>query len=436
MTTTTHATTDVPPGETASAVTAAHLARIDQREPEVQAWAFLDPDHARAQAAALDRALAAGAAPGPLFGVPVGIKDIFATADMPTENGTHLHAGRRPEADAAVVERLRVAGAVIMGKTVTTELAAFMPGKTRNPHNPARTPGGSSSGSAAAVAAGMVPMALGSQTNGSVIRPASYCGVHGFKPTHGLISRRGMTPQAPTVDHVGMFARSLAEIARLADVLIGHDPADPASRPMAAPRLAAGLATGRAVAPRLAFVPGPTWEAAEPATQAAFVDLAARLQIPEIALPEGFAEAIEVHRLISWAELAHALAPEYRVGPGGLSDRLRGMIEGGQAVTAPAYLGALSARNGLIAAMAGVFAEYDALLTPAATGEAPLGLDSTGSPLFCTTWTLLGTPAVSLPLLRGPAGLPVGVQLVSARGHDAALLATAAWLEQALAGAG
>jgi Asp-tRNA(Asn)/Glu-tRNA(Gln) amidotransferase A subunit family amidase len=428
------ATGDAPAIGSAGQATERALARVAEREAEVQAWTFLDPDHARAQAAALDRAVAAGAAPGALFGVPVGIKDIFATADMPTENGSHLHAGRRPEADAAVVERLRAAGAVILGKTVTTEFATFEPGKTSNPHDPARTPGGSSSGSAAAVAAGMLPMALGSQTNGSVIRPASYCGVHGFKPTHGLISRRGMTLQAPTVDHVGVFACNLADIARLADVLIGHDPTDPATRPMAASGLAAGLVNDRAVPPRLAFVPGPTWDAAEPVTQATFRTLAEHLDIAEIALPAGFEAAIEVHRLISWAELAHQLAPEYRAGPGGLSDRLRAMIEGGRAVGAPDYLEAVAARIALIAAMDEVFAEYDALLTPAATGEAPLGLASTGSPVFCTVWTLLGTPAISLPLLTGPAGMPMGVQLVGARGHDAALLTAAAWLEREVGG--
>ncbi len=425
-------TAPAAPPSSAGARTETCLARIAEREPAVAAWAFLDPAHARAQAAALDRAVAAGGRRGPLFGVPVGIKDIFATADMPTENGSHLHAGRRPEADATVVERLRAAGAVIMGKTVTTEFATFEPGKTRNPHDPGRTPGGSSSGSAAAVAAGMVPVALGSQTNGSVIRPASYCGVVGFKPSFGLISRRGMTLQAPTVDHVGLFAQGLADIARLADVLIGHDPTDPATRPMAASRLEAVLAEGRRTAPRLAFVPGPTWAEALPETRTIFTALAERLGLAELALPAGFADAVEVHRKISWAELAHHLAPEYRAGPGGLSDRLRAMIEAGRAVAAPDYLAALEARHALIRAMDAVFAEHDALLTPAATGEAPVGLGSTGSPLFCTVWTLLGTPALSLPLLTGPAGMPLGLQLVGRPGGDAALLATARWLEETL----
>ena len=410
------------PGRT-PAPTEACLERIAEREPEIGAWTYLDPDYARRQAASV--------VAGPLAGVPIGIKDIFATSDMPTENGSHLHAGRRPEADAAVVERLRAAGAVIMGKTVTTEFATFEPGKTRNPHDPGRTPGGSSSGSAAAVAAGMVPLALGSQTNGSVIRPASFCGVWGFKPSFGLISRRGMTLQAPSVDHVGVFARSLEDIALVADILIGHDPSDPATRPMARPGLRDGLAAGSKTRPRLALIETPVWAEAEPSTRAAFAALAERLGIEAVALPPAFDGAIEVHRQISWAELAHHLAPEYRAGPGGLSDRLRAMIEAGQSVSAPAYLAALEAMRALRRAIGDLFADYDAHLTPAATGEAPQGLESTGSPVFCTIWTLLGTPALSLPLLTGPAGLPLGVQLVGPRGGDAALLATAAWLEGA-----
>ena len=408
----------------ASAVTEACLARIDAIEDAVQAWTFLDPDHVRRQASAITA--------GTLAGVPVGIKDIFATSDMPTENGSHLHAGRRPEADAAVVERLRAAGAVIMGKTVTTEFATFEPGKTRNPHDPTRTPGGSSSGSAAAVAAGMVPIALGSQTNGSVIRPASYCGVYGFKPSFGLISRHGMTLQSPSCDQVGVFARSLEDTALAADVLIGHDPSDPATRPMARSDLRDGLARGRQTPPRLALIETPVWGEAEPATQAAFRTLAEKLGIETLALSDSFDEAVEAHRKITWAELAHHLDPEYRAGPGGLSDRLRGMIEAGQAVSAPDYLAARAAMRALQEQIASVFADYDAIVTPGATGEAAEGHGSTGSPIFCTIWTLLGTPALSLPLLTGPAGMPLGVQLVGRRGSDGALLATAAWLEARL----
>ena len=238
-------------------VTEACLARIAADEPRVQALAHLDPDHARAQARALDERKRAGRPLGPLHGLPVAVKDIVDTADFPTENGSVLHAGRRPLHDAAIVGRLRAAGAVLLGKTVTTEFACFTPGKTRNPHDPARTPGGSSSGSAAAVAAGMAPLAIGSQTNGSVIRPASFCGVFGFKPTYGLIPRTGVLATSATLDHVGVFARSVEDVALLAEPLMGFDPGDPATRPLPPPAAAArgAGAAARAAAPRVR--PGP-----------------------------------------------------------------------------------------------------------------------------------------------------------------------------------
>jgi Asp-tRNA(Asn)/Glu-tRNA(Gln) amidotransferase A subunit family amidase len=214
-------------------LTRACLARIEAREPEVQAWAFLDPEHALRQARAADEWRKRGRPLGPLHGLPVGVKDIIDTADMPTENGTVLHKGRMPRHDAAAVRMLRAAGAVILGKTVTTECAYFSPGKTRNPRNIEHTPGGSSSGSAAAVAAGMVPAAIGSQTAGSVIRPASFCGVYGYKPTHGLIPRTGVLTLSRALDHVGCFSRSVEDLALLAEVLTGYDEGDPDTRPRA-----------------------------------------------------------------------------------------------------------------------------------------------------------------------------------------------------------
>jgi Asp-tRNA(Asn)/Glu-tRNA(Gln) amidotransferase A subunit family amidase len=394
------------------------LARIAALEPDVQAWTVLDPERVRRQALALGRC---DGTTRPLLGLPVGVKDIFATADMPTENGTHLHAGRQPAADAAVVARLRAAGALVMGKTVTTELAAFTPGKTRNPRDQRRTPGGSSSGSAAAVASGMVPLALGSQTNGSVIRPASFCGIYGFKPSFGLIDREGMTAQAPSVDHVGCFARSLADIALVADVLAGPSGS-----------LRGALGQRRDAAPRLAFVKGPSWDAAEAATQQRFTSLATELGLPTVELPAMFDEAIEVHRRLTWPELAHLFRWEYDQGHGGLSEALRAMVAGGREIAATDYLAAIDARARLREAIGPLLDRFDALVTPPATGEAPIGLESTGSPVFCTVWTLLGTPAISLPLLQGPAGMPLGVQLVSGRGRDASLLAAAAWLEARL----
>src|SRR3989454_8792971 len=291
----------------------AYLARIRETDAEVQAWAFLDPDHALAQARAADAWRSEGRPTGPLHGVPVGIKDIFDTADMPTEYGSVLHAGRTPSRDATVVAMLRAAGAVVMGKTVTTEFAGRAPGKTRNPHNPARTPGGSSSGSAAAVAAGMVPLALGSQTGGSTVRPASFCGVYGFKPTHGLIPRHGMFRLSRTLDHVGLFARTIDDLALLAGELQGYDERDPDTRPRARTPLL-DLARGEPpLPPMFAFVKTPHWERADADTRAAFAELTAHLgeRVEEIELFPSAVEAWEWHTTIMEAEMAANLSREW-----------------------------------------------------------------------------------------------------------------------------
>jgi Asp-tRNA(Asn)/Glu-tRNA(Gln) amidotransferase A subunit family amidase len=419
---------------TAEAVTQACLARTAEREPVVQAWQFLDAGHALTQARARDAQKRAGKPIGPLHGVPVGLKDIIDTADMPTENGTVLCAGRRPTRDAAVALRLRNAGAVILGKTVTTELAVFHPGETRNPHDPERTPGGSSSGSAAAVADRMVPLALGSQTNGSVIRPASFCGVVGFKPTHGLISRAGMLLQSRTLDHVGLFARSVEDVALLGDVLGGHDERDPDTRLGAAPRLLETATAEWPLQPDLAFVRTPVWDQAEPSTQEAFAELVLELgdRVAGVELPDAFAGAHAAHQAIMEADEALNYGPLWERGRDQLSPVLRQMIERGQAVTAVDWHRAVQTAAGLRRSLQPLFDRHDAILTPAAPGEAPKGLGATGSPVFCTIWTLLGLPAVCLPLLQGPAGMPLGVQLVGSWGDDARLLRTASWLVRRL----
>lgn len=415
-------------------LTEACLERIAAREPEVQAFAFLDPDYARKQAQGLDERRKRGRPLGPLHGLPVGVKDIVDTSDMPTENGTVLHAGRRPRHDATIVSRLRAAGAVILGKTVTTELAVYSPGKTRNPHNPEHTPGGSSSGSAAAVADGMVPLAIGTQTNGSVIRPAAYCGVFGFKPSHGLIPRRGILRQSPPLDTVGVMAATLEDLALLAEPLLGYDPDDPDTTPQAAPRLLEVARQAPPVPPSVAFVRTPVWEQAEDDTKAAFAELIEALgdRIEEVPLPSLFDDAIEVHRTIMEADLARSFGDLYQRGAEQLSARLREMIERGGRTPAVDYNRAVDRRGPLVAALQPLFDRYDAIVTPATTGEAPHGLEATGSPVFCTIWTLSGVPAVTLPLLHGGRGLPLGVQLVAQRGDDARLLRTARWLAQTL----
>jgi Asp-tRNA(Asn)/Glu-tRNA(Gln) amidotransferase A subunit family amidase len=411
------------------------LARIEAVEPNIGAWAFLDPEHARNQARARDEARADGRPLGPLHGIPVAVKDIFDTADMPTEDGTVLHAGRRPHEDSTAVALLRQAGAVIMGKTVTTELAMFHPGKTRNPHDPERTPGGSSSGSAAAVAAGMVPLAIGTQTNGSLIRPASFCGVVGYKPTHGLISRSGVLSLSRTLDHVGVFAGSVADAALLAQVMMAYDAGDADMRPQARAELSRIATEEPPLPPKLGFAKTPVWDQAEEDTQAAFAELMEVLgdSAAEVELPPVFDNAVALHRTIQDAEIAVNLAPEYEKGRDRLSPRLCEIIEHGQQVPAADYIRALARITLLNLSLDDIFKSYDAILTPAAPGEAPRDLGITGNPVFCTAWSLLGTPAITLPLLHGANGMPIGVQLVGLRGNDARLLRTANWLSEFIA---
>ncbi len=412
------------------------LARIEEIDESVQAWAFLDPQLARQQARAADEARRTGKPMGALHGVPVGIKDIIDTVDMPTEDGTVLHAGRRPHRDATVVSRLRAAGAVILGKTVTTELAVYAPGKTRNPRDPTRTPGGSSSGSAAAVAAAMVPLALGTQTNGSVIRPASYCGVVGYKPTRGLVPGSGILRQSRALDQVGVFARSLADAALIAQEIMGYDASDANTRPQASPRLTDFVSRPPPLAPRFAFVKTPMWDQASSDTQEAFAELAGELgdRIAEITLPEVFAEGVAAHRTIMESDLALSYAPEYERGADRLSATLREMLERGRQYLAVDYNRAMARIAVYNAALEDVFDEVHAIVTPAAAGEAPKGLESTGSPVFCTLWTLCGLPAVTLPLMEGANGMPIGVQLVGAAGDDARLLQCANWLVERVQG--
>jgi Asp-tRNA(Asn)/Glu-tRNA(Gln) amidotransferase A subunit family amidase len=405
------------------------LARIEKVDGDVQAWTYLDPEHALAQARAADEERLSGRPVGPLHGVPVGIKDIIDTADMPTENGSPLHAGRTPSRDADVVRRLRGAGALIMGKTVTTEFATRTPGKTRNPYNPAHTPGGSSSGSAAAVAAGMVPLALGSQTGGSVIRPAAYCGVYGLKPTHGLVSRGGMFQLSRSLDHVGVFARDIADLALALEILAGFEERDPDTRPRARAPYQQVAAEEPPIPPTFGFVKTARWAEIDADAREAFGELVEHLgeRVEEVELLPS--DAPEWHRIIMDVEMALNLAREWERGREQLSAPLRARIESGRTARAYDYLRARTGVPQLLAALTELFEQrYDALITPATFGTAPVGLESTGDPAFCSTWTLLGVPTLSLPLMTGANGLPLGVQLVGARDADARLLRTARWL--------
>jgi len=406
------------------------LERIAAYDGEIQAWTHLDPEYALAQADRCDEAHRAGQPQGPLHGVPVGVKDIFDTEDMPTECGTPLLSGRRSAHDAAVIAMLRQAGAVIMGKTVTTELAVYAPGKTRNPHDPKRSPGGSSSGSAAAVASFMVPLAVGTQTNGSVIRPASYCGVFGYKPSFGLISRHGVLEQCPTLDQVGVFARTIEDAALIAECLMFFDENDTTLKPRARPELLKFASQEPPLPPLLAFVKSPVWDKADEDTQEAFAELVEALgeRAAAVELPDVFNQAVACHRTIMEAEIAKSYGTLYEKGGDQISNQLREIIERGQTVPAAEYLRAREIIPRLNAAVEEDFDWFDAYVTPATTGVAPLGLESTGSPIFSTIWTLAGMPALSIPILQNGDGLPMGVQLVGRKGQDAKLLRTARWL--------
>ncbi len=404
------------------------LDRIAALDGDVRAFVHLDRTHALSQARNLDERRRNGLPTGPLHGIPVAVKDIFDTADYPTEYGSPLFAGRRPRDDSAVVARLRAAGAVIIGKSVTTEFAFYHPGPTRNPHDLERTPGGSSSGSAAAVAAGMVPLAIGSQTNGSVIRPASFCGVFGAKPTHGLISRSGGLALSRTLDHVGVFARTLEDVALILDVLAGHDPRDPDTRPVASPNFRATLAGAPPLPPKFGLVTTPMWEKADPSTRTIFEDVISSLGdaggIVETAA--NFAQAWDAQYAIMAADMAHHFGPVVdRGSKEASSQRIRDLIADGRQVPTVDYLAAHDLRSQLIGSLEPAFDYYDALITPASIGSAPKTLSATGDPVFCTAWTLLGLPALTLPVLQAPDGMPLGLQLVGPLNDDARLLRTA-----------
>jgi Asp-tRNA(Asn)/Glu-tRNA(Gln) amidotransferase A subunit family amidase len=413
--------------------TGACLDRIAAVDDKVRAFVHLDPKDALAQARALDERRRNGKPIGVLHGVPVAIKDIFDTADYPTECGSPLLKGRRPMRDCTAVARLREAGAVIIGKTVSTEFAYFHPGPTRNPRDLERTPGGSSSGSAAAVVAGMVPLAIGSQTNGSVIRPAAFCGVYGCKPTHGTISRHGALILSQALDHVGVFARSLPDAAFILDVLAGYDPQDNDTRPIAAPNCLDRVDEEPPLPPRFAFVRTPIWDRADAATRAAFDSVAGRLgdSVTAVELGGSYAAAWDDHRVIMGADMAHNLNAVVGRGGEASSKALRGFLAEGSAVSAARYLAARDNARRYAAGFDEIFKDYDAIITPASVGVAPKG-EATGSPIFCSLWTLTGLPALTLPLLTGEGGMPLGVQLIGERGDDARLFRTANWLINAL----
>jgi Asp-tRNA(Asn)/Glu-tRNA(Gln) amidotransferase A subunit family amidase len=416
----------------ASDIARAYLDTIAAREPDVQAFAYFNASAVEEQAAALDAKQAAGERLGPLHGLPVGIKDIIDTGDMPTEHGSRYFKDNQPERDATCVAQLRAAGAIIIGKTVTTELATRHPGKTRNPHNPAHTPGGSSSGSGAGVAADMMPLALGTQTGGSVIRPASFNGVHGLKPTRGLISRTGVLMQSHTLDTIGVYGKSLDDIALITSVLDQYDPTDDVSyvRPHCQLMPTAEAATLASDVPRIGFFKTPAWDSADASAREAIEAFAANLgaACEEVQLPDAFNAIGKYQKTVQHGENQYHYGPLFDRDPGLASEALAAIL-GGERITARDYQLALMQREPLYAMLADTLDRYDALIALSSTGPAPEGHSWTGDPVFNALWTYLGVPTVSLPKLT-VGGLPCGVTVVGKRRGEAKLLAVSDWIEK------
>lgn len=407
---------------TAEAVIRAFLDRCDEIDDRVQAWAALDPDLAIEQARAVDSAIDHGGRDKPLAGVPFGVKDIFETADYATEYGSPIYEGYRPRADAACVALARAAGAVILGKTRTTEFAANNPTVTRNPRDLGRTPGGSSSGSAAAVAASMAPVAMGTQTAGSVIRPASYCGVVAYKPTFGYTLRAGFKPSAGSLDTVGYFARNVGDVAEFSSLSDGRQPFRKPEDPNAAPRLAVCRTA--------------EWSAAESGTVEALLEFAEKLReaganVADITFPVGFDGLADAQWAIMAYETTRSLTWERLTHPDLCSPQLRAIFELGESLSDRDYGAAriLANQSRVILHEMLRRAGIDVLLAPAAPGEAPEGLESTGDPILNRVWTLLHMPCMTLPLLTGPAGLPMGAQLIGRIGRDWRVVHAAEWIE-------
>ncbi|HUH92027.1 MAG TPA: amidase [Casimicrobiaceae bacterium] len=392
------------------------LERIGERESVVHAWTFVDADGALRRARELD----GQASLGPLHGLPIAVKDLIDTVDMPTAYGSPIYQGHRPASDASCVALAKAAGAIVVGKTVTTEFATFHPGPTCNPRNPEYTPGGSSSGSAAAVADWMVPLAFGTQTAGSIIRPAAYCGVVGYKPTYGTLNRVGVRMISDTLDTLGVLARSVPDAALFVAALSG--------------RRELRIERSRGEAPRIGMCRTYEWDRAQPEMVAAFEDAATRLRaagasMRDVALPAAFAGLAEAQIAIMVAEVAKCLAYEWLAHRDKLSAEMVKMVEAGLAITPERFDAAQSLARTCRALLPQVFADFDVLIAPSTQGEAPAGIRATGDPLFNRIWTLLHTPCVNVPVSTGPRGLPLGVTVAGPIGADRATLLAAEWIQ-------
>ena len=400
---------------TCEAVTRACLDRIAAREPQVQAWQYLNSEQVIARARALDKS----GRRGPLLGVPFGIKDIIDTCDMPTEYGSPIYKDHQPKNDAACVALGRKAGGILMGKTVTTEFANLTPGKTRNPFDPARTPGGSSSGSAAAVGDNMVPLAIGTQTTGSTIRPASFCGAFAYRPTYADLRCSGVREVAGSLDTLGLVTRSIEDIALYRDVLLGIEP-----QPLPA----------ESGVPRIGFCRTHLWPILEPYTRQLLEDAVENLaragaKVVDLTLPSEFESIEDAHRWISSFEFARNFTWEIDNHWEQIGERVReGRIKDGLSCSFERYIESRSFAEKCRAMFSDVFGDCDVLLAASAVGEAPIGLHSTGNVRPSAIWTTMHVPVVTLPVFKGPNGLPVGAQLVARRSDDRRLFAAARWV--------
>jgi len=409
-------------------------ARVAALEPRIQAFEWYEPARAAAEAEERSGGILKEL---PLYGIAVGVKDIIATRGIPTRMGTRIFANHVPARSAGLVRRLEALGGIVYAKTVTTEFAFRHPGKTRNPWNTSHTPGGSSSGSAAAVAAGFVPVAIGTQTLGSVIRPAAFCGVVGYKPSFGAISRDGVYPFSRTLDHVGVFARSVEDAAWFGACLMGIDPRDEATGIRAGMRTLSVPLGHLPAPPRLAVVKTPKWSLASQAQQANFGEAVATLKdagaiVREVPLPPAFGEAWNVVQALMDYDASRGFASLESRHRLQFSAPLQHLLDRGKRISAEQHAKNLARRDDYRRWLDTLFDGCEALVTIPAAGEAPEGLASTGDPTFCSLWTMAGLPAITLPSGRGPKGLPLGLQVVGRYREDERALQAAAWCEGVL----
>ena len=409
-----------------------YIERIDEFEKEVKAWAFFDKKLLLEKAKEADDYKNSGKPTGPLHGIPVAVKDIVGTIEMPTECGTPIRKGKSYSQNAEIIDLLHSSGAIVMGKTATSELAYLGPPKTTNPHDNSRTPGGSSSGSAAAVASFMAPLAIGSQTGGSVIRPASFCGVVGYKPSYGLISRNGVLKTSEKLDQIGVFGKSVEDVARLAKILIKKDSFDPATIYFSADNMISSVKEGPLYEPKFIFYKTDFWKMIDKKSKEAFEYFikSFKKNIEIFDTPSYFKDIHKYHQIIHETDLANNFSDYYKKSKNKLSKYMQSAIKNGNKYSGKEYAEAIDFMKRSYESYKEVFEDYHGILTPSSPGVAPKGLKSTGTAEFNKVWSYLGTPCISLPLLQGENNLPLGIQLVGEKYDDNRFLGVASWIEK------